>query len=328
MKIRPIHLMIALGLNIFCLPGCKKECTNNFVNISAADQKLEQQIRSFQQKIYSNLKNGETMTVDSVRWYLEACSNYTLGDATAKSPFIANDSFILKVPVNQNHSLINDVGLAYNTINENVMLFANSIRSNDKQTLFIAVKTKSLTDDTLKLKVTSTVLYGSIVNDWSFQSGQNWKYGDWLGNCSGNFLGQDAATEIQRRIMLRRPVPVGNYYYLDLTDVQIDALNYPVPGEPPSNYGYCYMFFEDSTLPNFHTCLPYTECNLYLSGTEHVIYTADTLGGARPTTLNWNFENFSFISLDLAGGLLLNSTYYFHHGTVHYGTLHQSGFEE
>ena len=61
------------------------------------------------------------MTVDSVRWYLEACSNYTLGDATAKSPFIANDSFILKIPVSQNYSLINDVGLAYNTINENVM---------------------------------------------------------------------------------------------------------------------------------------------------------------------------------------------------------------
>ncbi len=180
----------------------------------------------------------------------------------------------------------------------------------------------------MQLKVTSTIVYGAIVGDWLFQPGQSWKYGDGLGNCNGNYLGQDAATEIVRRISLRRAVPFGNYYYTDFRDVQIDPLDFPRPGVPPGNVGYCYLFFERGTWPNFHTCLPYDECNLYLTGTEFVIYTVDTLGGARPSTdINWNLINYSFIYLDLIGTLQLNSSDYVHVGTVHYGVVHQTGQE-
>ncbi len=57
-------------------------------------------------------------------------------------------------------------------------------------------------------------------------------YSDGLGNCNGNYLGQDAATEIERRIMLRRPVPVGNYYYIDEISLPIDARDYWKGGGP------------------------------------------------------------------------------------------------
>ena len=123
--------------------------------------------------------------------------------------------------------------------------------------------------------------------------------------------------------MLRKPQQIEGYY-TDLTDVYIESINYPRPGGPPGNIGFCYMFFEQPAWPNFHICLPYEECNLYLTGTEHVIYTADTSGGAKPTSMN-----FSFIYLvDFMGSVRLNLNWYEHFGTVQYGVLHQGGHEE
>lgn len=83
------------------------------------------------------------------------------------------------------------------------------------------------------------------------------------------------------------------------------------------------MFCENFTWPNFHLCLPYDECNLYLIGTEHVVYTDDENGGARPAN-----GGYSFISLELYGSLALNSTFYVHYGIAHYGVLHQNGQSE
>jgi hypothetical protein len=317
------HFLIFITLSFFLLPGCKKESTNARVPVTAADVKLERLIQSFKKKITSNLKDGELLGVDSIRWYLEAGANFDMGNASVKKENMAIDSFLLRIPINQNYTTLNNVEIAYNSIYENVTTFSNTIPSADKQVIYVSVQQTSQTDDTLQLKVTSAIVYDFIITSGLFQPGQDWKYGDWLGNCSGNYQGQDAATEIQRRIMLRKPVPIGSYYYLDPIDVNIEALDYPYPGAPQTNTGYCYMFFENSVWPNFHICLPYTECNFYLQGTEHVIYTDDSNGGAKPTTLNY-----SFISLDLYGGLLLNSTYYYHYGTVHYGTLHQKGIQE
>lgn len=318
-----LHIFIFITLGVFIFSSCKKELTNNHISTSNTDQKLERQIQSFQKKIFSNLKDGENMEVDSIRWYLESSTNYTFDNGTAKNPIIAVDSFMLMVPVSNNYATLNDVEFAYNTIVGNVTNFYLGLPTTEKQILCIAIKQTSLTENNMQLKVFTTVVYGPIESDWLFQPGQSWMYGDGLGNCNGNFLGQDAATEIERRIMLRKPQLVGTFYYTDPTDVFIDASGYGRPGAPQGNIGYCYMMFENPLWPNFHTCLPYEECNLYLTGTEHVIYTADALGGARPTILNY-----SFIYLDLYGSVLLNYNWYEHYGTVHYGVLHQKGLPD
>ncbi len=320
--LRQLQTVIFLTLGILFFFSCKKEQTTKIESISSADLKLERQIKTFQKKIQSNLKDSEVMEVDSIRWYLESSSNYAFGNASAENESIAMDSLFITIPISENFAALVDVESVYNTIVYDVSAFFYGLPYTEKAILCIAVEEVSQTDDSLQLKVTTIAVHGPIVGEWLFEQGQSWMYGDGLGNCNGNYLGQDAATEIERRIMLRRPVPVGNYYYTDITSVFIDARFFG-KGIGPTNVGYSWMFLENSTWPNFHACLPYDECNLYLLGTEHVIYTDDENGGAKPTT-----GNFSLISIDLDGSVALNTTFYVHYGFVYYGIAHQTGQEE
>lgn len=298
--------------------SCKKEKKTELLKskqMSEQDFKIERQILSFKNKMESLLKTSDSLCIDSTMWYLEITSNYTYGDATAHNENVSVDSAFISIPVTGGMISMDDIDVAYEDLIDSVRVHYYSIDTAEKHLLSVKVDQESLSSSILVVQVTSTVVSGSYSGNFTFQPWDNWMYGAGLGMCNGQYLGQDAATEIARRIMLRKAVPAGYYYYepYALNPVYINAEFYPISGIPPSNSFSHYMWWEKESLPNFHLCIPYDELNFYLTGTEHVIYNIEKPVG------------YSFMDIEyLDGSLILNSDVWVHYGEVKYGILHQS----
>jgi hypothetical protein len=283
--------------------------------LSEQDLKFENQILAFKIRMTSSFKSTDSISVDSTIWYLELTANYTYGNGTAENENVAVDTTFIEIPVANEEICMDDVNDAYNDLIDSVRIHYYSIDSVEKHLLSVQVRQVSLTEEILNLKIISTIVFGPYTGNFTFQPWENWWYGMGLGMCNNQNQGMDAASEIARRIMLRKEVPVGYFYYepYSLNPVMICADFYPVPGIPPSNFGSHYMWWEDSNLQNFHLCIPYNELNFYLTGTEYVIYNIEKPAG------------YSFMSVsELEGSLILNSTIWVHFGEVNYGILHQS----
>jgi hypothetical protein len=261
------------------------------------------------------LKFGEIMSVDSAIWYLECTSNYTYGDATARMEDVSKDSSFITIPVGNGYVNFEDIEIAYNRMIDSIRNHYYSLNVSEKQLLLVRVDKISDNSSGVDLRITSTIVYGGIIL-YGFGPTDFWWAWDGVGKCNGYTGGQgkDAATEIQRRIMLRKGVQPGNWYYTDPICVDLYADFYPIPGVPPSNSCSHYMWWEKESLPDFHFCLNPDELNFYLLGTEYVIYDIERPAG------------YSFVELtDMYGTLILNSDIWIHYGLATYGILHQSG---
>jgi hypothetical protein len=143
--------------------------------------------------------------------------------------------------------------------------------------------------------------------------------------CNYQFYGKDAASEITRRVMCRKPVPVGNYYYTQTYGWHSVPTSVPVnPNAPPSNYIYYYLYYNTTTLPDPHICLQYEPCdelNFYLLGAEHLAYSTFAQGGFRE-------PGFDFTACDIYDRwhphIGTNIIDWWHEATFFYGILHQS----
>jgi len=263
------------------------------------------------------LKSGDSISIDSTIWYLEISANYTYGDATKHNQDVYTNSELISIPTSQGMVSVADENNAYTSMIDGISTFFYSINSSEKYLLAVKVSMVSLSPQYLTINVITTIVGGPFGGNFTFQPWDNWMYGNGEGMCNGTQLGKDAATEIQRRVMLRKAVPAGNYYYepYPLNPVVINADFYPVPQAPPSNSCSHYMWWEKESLTNppFHLCIPYTELNFYLSGTEYVIYHLEKPVGN-------DFINL----LNMGGSLILNSDIWVHYGEVNYGILHQS----
>lgn len=149
------------------------------------------------------------------------------------------------------------------------------------------------------------------------------------GICSGPNIGsypdRDLATEIQRKIMNCKGVPIGNVYYSPTTERDIIGVEWPDPdytgGFQYINYRSHYVYYNLEGYPGYQDCVPPADCNYYLNGTKHVIYTSEnaTNHGLRP-------DGYVFILLsDFHGEVFLSVPgETMHMGVVQYGVLHIS----
>lgn len=323
-------ILIVLCIGIFVnLTSCKKDKSNppkSVDQLSIEDQKIENLIHAFKTKLSSNLKSGDSISVDSVIWYLKMTANSTYGNATAVYDKIATDSSLFTLTIHNGNIPLLDVGSAYNQMIDTIRNYYYSLGNVEKQLLCVAVALDSMTSNTMYLKATSTIIYGAGTLFFGFSEPDDyWTYGRAFANqggyCGGQYQGtnldKDAATEIARRIMLRKGVPIGNYYYDPQITKTIRGTSYPIdPSAPASNYHYYYMYCNNPNLPGLTLCLSPQDCNFYLTGTEHVIYTSDLEGGARP-------PSYSFIAITLQGDFSLGYGRYMHYGTALYGVFHQ-----
>ena len=317
-----------LIFTVSCTKEPSKETTNRHPTLSAEDLKLSRMIESFIIKGKSNLKEGEEITVDSAIWYLEATSNYTYGDGSVETIETTSDSAFITLEIVNSKIFVNEVYAKYQVMIDSIRAYYQSISESDKQLMAVNVEMKTITATQLTCKITSTFAKGYFPGlDCYFNDIDGWEpVGAWWNNggiCSGPNFGmytnRDLVTEIQRKIMICKPVLVGNYYYDPVIDVELYGRDFPDPDYTGNNLNIRshFIYWNSEDYPNYLDCVPPGDCNYYLSGTNYVLTQTAVNGGARP-------EGYSFISLYGFEGIIWTSIPGIteHHGFAQYGVLH------
>lgn len=351
--------MVLIIISSLIIYSCQKDNNkinkqNNEFSISKYDQQIEDKILTFRNKIdmireNPSLKTGnDPMGLDSANWYFEATSNLTYGDASTTSYDYVIDSSFIDVSLTNGEILWLDVQIAYDQIIDSLSAHYDEITAGEKQLIAADISLEETTSDSTSFMVTSCFgtgpVNGGVYSDFGVDD--YWKWGaSWMnsgGYCDGPYAGtqldSDAAEEIEFKINGRKAVPVGNYYYTDISVLTFDAFDAPygisLDGVPcndcnilnpndiiPNDNMYDYYIFRSySELPNHHDCLCPDEMNFYLDSMEDIIYTY---------AYQWfpyGLEDRTFISINIIGDYFLYnySTTYFHQGTIEYGICHIS----
>lgn len=312
-------ILIALGSFLF--HSCGKEKEENA--IPAADLKIYRQVQQFRQRLQASLKNDPPMTIDSAQWYIETTLNLTYGSASYAFSEMDLDTFNIEVPVSEGQVAFSDLQIAYESLLDSVRQQYHSLPTQEKQFIYcqlqpLETQLKSGTQ-TFQMVSGTGERYPSL-----FEFGPNdyWLWGmGWLnmgGYCGGPYIGthtdSDAAMEIAKKIRIRKPVPIGNYSYVEpFVNVEIYPEWYPNPNDPTLDNIRDFLLFRSVRyLPNYTQCINPDDMNFYLVSAETIIYYL-----AKPTGLN-------FIDIFLMGDYSLGTPdfgYISHHGMVYYGKL-------
>jgi hypothetical protein len=327
----------------------QKDTRQQVFQPSEQDLAIEGKILDFKQKLdYArenpNLKSGEDdMTVEEAVWNIEALVNYTYADASADLNTIINNSTEISVGLVDGKVPINEVAEAYDQIVDSLSAQYSQVQSEDKQLTIADISLKESNETVAVFGVNSAITAGMPNPGGWFGVNDIWWYGqadlNMGGYCGGIYNGthtnDDAAEQIQRKIMFRKSLPSGHRYFIDIKEVYINgtlaAIEYepnspdPIiceccnifnPDDPIPNDNFYEKFVYDNWdyYPNFHGCLSQNEMNFYLSKMETVIY--DMAYDCFPNELAGKI----FSDCNMYWGLIPdeNITYY-HENTIHYG---------
>ncbi len=199
MKYKKLLLQIAgLIITVAIVLSCsKQEQTGPDVSMlgitpSAADVSIANKIKAFKGKMEylrnnPHYKSGETMSVDSAVWYIEAASNYTYGDAATPYGEMVIDSFDVSVPVSNGEIQLNDILIAYDEMIGGLSEKYNAIPDENKHLIMNDVSFKSEDEGTATLGITAGFgIEGEGSTSWIFN--HEWYYGEQAGDCDFNIL--------------------------------------------------------------------------------------------------------------------------------------------
>lgn len=327
---KTISKLILLSMILVAIfSACKKNDQSKTHENSKVDiSLLESKVKYCTQRVHNTLKTNDSIPVDSLKFYLEAASNYTYGIASAQGEMQKIDSNFFTVSCKKKKIALTEVEQVYDALIDSIRVSFYRIQERNKNLIVTMIQIGSEETDKINIKVTSVILYGNTPSFGGFDTTDYWEYWNWGGNSGGKcgpYSGQtslDAAIKIQRAVMLRKGVNAG--CYLNPVEIAIEPTQFPNPNSPPSTcYKYYYLFHNITTASCAHSCLWPYEMNWYLLGAEHICYDWD--GGSNPGARP---DGYSFISLTLWGDLLLyNPSAFVHIGIVKYGIYYPVGMQ-
>jgi hypothetical protein len=314
---KKFNLCIIVILLMVGLFSCKKDTIvqqqTQEGEVMMRSKKVIALIHNFEQKMNEALKSGETISLDSAIWNMEASLNYTYADpeeAIGEYSFIKSN-YTLEVDANGVVSM-SEVQAVYSLMEQDL---GNDLKSgNDEVIIFSDVALDSISGGTAYLSGTNGYSsgiarsYTPIDDNWYWGTlGQ--EYGNpLLGNCAGTDTTSDASDELQWRLNNPMPVPTQQIFYIDLVTEEAIGDDFLDSNYEPRLYmGWDYP--EDN-------CLTITMLTDYLNESDDIIYTYQSSGGLRPA-------NKDFVRVYIADWLLLGSPYggrHIHHYDVTYGT--------
>jgi len=311
-KFATIALVALLAAGTLFLTHCSKENPfdpvanqNELEQMTEADFAVMNKLVAFRDKVQyfrenPGYKSGEVLTIDSVKWYLDAFFNFTYAFTMETFTSFKTDTFL--TVINQNAGLVNleDVFSALNDIKAKTLIIYDSTLGDQKELYALSMDMTSNTSDSFVIKTTATI--GSKtstppeISEWGpFTVGNDWMYGELLGDCSpGGGLWwyiKDAATEIKDASNTFRYKYIQDegsgwtaYYtepsaistvtiYLSSTEVK-NLLRTPGDGAI-DNYRDYLLLYQEKDIQNgllVETCIPWQDMNFYYHGARKVIY--------------------------------------------------------
>lgn len=222
---KKLNLCIIVILLMVGLLSCKKDTIDQQQTQEdkavMRSKKVIALIHNFEQKMNDALKSGETISLDSAIWNIEASLNYNYADpeeAVGEYSF-SKSSYLLEVDANGEVSM-GDVQSVYALMEQDL---GNDLKSgNDEVIIFSDVALDSISGGTAYLSGTNGYSsgiarsYTPIDDNWYWGTlGQ--EYGNpLLGNCAGTDTTSDASDELQWRLNNPMPVPTQQIFYIDL----------------------------------------------------------------------------------------------------------------
>jgi hypothetical protein len=308
---KKFNLCIIVILLMVGLFSCKKDTIvqqqTQEGEVMMRSKKVIALIHNFEQKMNEALKSGETISLDSAIWNMEASLNYTYADpeeAIGEYSFIKSN-YTLEVDANGVVSM-SEVQAVYSLMEQDL---GNDLKSgNDEVIIFSDVALDSISGGTAYLSGTNGYSsgiarsYTPIDDNWYWGTlGQ--EYGNpLLGNCAGTDTTSDASDELQWRLNNPMPVPTQQIFYIDL--VTEDATGFDFDDRLYIGWDY-----------PADNCLTIDTLTYYLNQSDDIIYTYKTNGGLRPA-------NKSFVRLIIFDDVVVGEGYaeHIHYYEVTYGT--------
>jgi hypothetical protein len=264
-------------IGVFCLiqlNSCHKDTKSlkSPAQIIDAD-KITGLILDFRTRLMS--KSSETMTIDSVEWYLEGLLNFEKANN-----FHENTSVFVKdsISINCNNGsvLMDEILSAYAYFQEKLQAFktSQSDTSFKINAVDLSISQSSVKNSNyIEIIMTAGGGLGGQIRYQQFIPPESWYFYTWPGRCDPNapIIYHGASYELTWRF--NSPVyTLISGYFINLEQKRaIPTANPSLPGHPnPGPYGQ-YMIFYAEVPQSFDPCIGTDELNYYLSTYDYLV---------------------------------------------------------
>jgi hypothetical protein len=272
--------------------------------ITGADQLVLNKIKSFKQKMnyiheHPGYKSGETMSVDSAKWYLDAVFNYSYAYTEQSFESLNRGTFTLTLEKNGERIDFEEVCEAFNELKQKTLLIYYDTEGEEKELYVSSMHILEDTGSEVLIEVSATI--GTDGNNtpeppgfiqWGpFVDGDDWMYGELLGDCDGGSWGlTDAAVKMDTAINKYRykyiqDEGLGWYAYYTGPSAEVDVTVYldpqndslfrnPNDATIDNDRDYLIHYQKKDVANNLliETCINWEDMNFYYHGTRKVIY--------------------------------------------------------
>ena len=250
---------------------------DNKVQLTGYDLKINQQMTGFKAKLASELKSGETMSVDSALWYVGATANYTYdnfsnGSQAPGKTYI--DSTIAYLPVNSGTLTIEQVNTFYEAVVDGMKELYAKVTDSDKTFGVVMLEPQATTGlkngNTTQPVVLKTVIYSTWGLPWYLQFPESASYYWNVMNNIGQPVYPNAISKLQDNFAQYKygdpnSVPLYSVAWINPVPRYIDTKEFTYGTGLENNYEYYYLAWNNSLYPDFHKYLCGDEMNFYMA---------------------------------------------------------------
>ena len=281
-KLQILSILLILGL--LSLINCSKERELTVGNDQHAvsiefQTKVTQDILQFLDKVEvyksnPNLKNDESMDVDSALWYLESCFNYSYGFPNEFYKTYQVDTIYLTLELTGNRRVsMNALIAKYEQMIEEVRSVYHGSAFEQKGLALINLQEASGTAENIHFAV--NVVTGEKTDDippqpvleGPFGDEDYWWYGEMEGRCEEFLMDSDAAQQLMMAMNASLPDPTGNFYVINpvFKDRKGGDPNVRRPNDPLDNSFDYYLFCASEEVGPVNLCLERNTMNTYFN---------------------------------------------------------------
>ncbi|MCK9453131.1 MAG: hypothetical protein M0Q90_15660 [Bacteroidales bacterium] len=304
---KKLHFVILLPLLVGLLFSCQKEQEPISSKIDQAQleksQQIIRQIEGFDTKLNSNLKSGETITVDSLVWYTEALENYNNARPDLQYENFAVSKTTYTATLDNGSLSMQDASALFSTMQADLNTELANLSPTDDKLKLTDIALDSIEGNTAYLSANRVFgLKISVLYD-AFDEDDDWIWGTVgqgdgtppAGKCDGTMFGvSDGSDELQRRLNNPNFAFDQRYIFVGLVPVyEINGVAWPG------------LFIINDDQPDFSWdyCLTNEALTEQLAHAHTILYSYENQGGVRPSgkhlssviiiddLLTWNYTS-------------------------------------